>query len=135
MDLAWKMLDLARAISEKHSRETIDMVDILSALAEVSLERGIIYKFFLKLPRTTFCFVTVKPSSLFYLAFLAVLYLLLVLLFAISGPTYWFLFAEDIETSLSDYEKALTILESVVEPDSRYIAELYPFSFDEVGNC
>lgn len=42
LDLAWKMLDLARAISEKHSRETIDMVDILSALAEVSLERGII---------------------------------------------------------------------------------------------
>lgn len=42
MDLAWKMLDLARAISEKHSRETMDMVDIMSALAEVSLERGII---------------------------------------------------------------------------------------------
>lgn len=70
LDLAWKMLDLARAISEKHSRETMDMVDIMSALAEVSLER------------------------------------------------------EDIETSLSDYQKALTILESLVEPDSRYIAEL-----------
>ncbi|CAO2828257.1 unnamed protein product [Amaranthus hypochondriacus] len=70
LDLAWKMLDLARAISEKHSRETMDMVDILSALAEVSLER------------------------------------------------------EDIETSLSDYEKALTIAERLVEPDSRHIADL-----------
>lgn len=70
LDLAWKMLDLARAISEKHSGETMDMVDILSALAEVSLER------------------------------------------------------EDIETSLSDYQKALTILENLVEADNRYIAEL-----------
>ncbi|XP_074275233.1 uncharacterized protein LOC141599192 [Silene latifolia] len=70
LDLAWKMLDLARAISEKHSKETMDMVDILSALAEVSLER------------------------------------------------------EDIETSLSDYQKALSILESLVESDSRRIAEL-----------
>lgn len=43
LDLAWKMLDLARAISEKHSGETKDMVDILSALAEVSLERGIFF--------------------------------------------------------------------------------------------
>lgn len=34
--------------------------------------------------------------------------------------------AEDIETSLSDYQKALTILERMVEPDSRHIAELYP---------
>uniref|UniRef100_A0A803MCP9 Tetratricopeptide SHNi-TPR domain-containing protein n=1 Tax=Chenopodium quinoa TaxID=63459 RepID=A0A803MCP9_CHEQI len=70
LDLAWKMLDLARAISEKQSKETMDMVDILSALAEVSLE------------------------------------------------------SEDIETSLSDYQKALAILESLVEPDNRYIAEL-----------
>ncbi|KAL2905724.1 Nuclear autoantigenic sperm protein [Bienertia sinuspersici] len=70
LDLAWKMLDLARAISEKHSSNTMDMVDILSALAEVSLER------------------------------------------------------EDIETSLSDYQKALSTLESLVEPDNRHIAEL-----------
>ncbi|KAH9616957.1 hypothetical protein KSS87_019813, partial [Heliosperma pusillum] len=70
LDLAWKMLDLARAISEKHSKETLDMVDILSALAEVSLER------------------------------------------------------EDIETSLSDYQKALSILECLVESDSRRLAEL-----------
>ncbi|KAH9622477.1 hypothetical protein KSS87_017612 [Heliosperma pusillum] len=84
LDLAWKMLDLARAISEKHSKETMDMVDILSALAEVSLER------------------------------------------------------EDIETSLSDYQKALIILECLVESDSRHIAELYPFHFlhlkSEVGS-
>lgn len=70
LDLAWKMLDLARVISEKHSSETMDMVDVLSALAEVSLER------------------------------------------------------EEIETALSDYQKALSILERLVEPDSRHIAEL-----------
>jgi G:T-mismatch repair DNA endonuclease (very short patch repair protein) len=35
--------------------------------------------------------------------------------------------AEDIETSLSDYQKALSILERLVEPDSRHLAELYPF--------
>ena len=35
--------------------------------------------------------------------------------------------AEDVETSLSDYLKALAILERLVEPDSRHIAELYPF--------
>ncbi|KAF2283650.1 hypothetical protein GH714_013255 [Hevea brasiliensis] len=70
LDLAWKMLDVARAIAEKHSGDTMDKVDVLSALAEVALER------------------------------------------------------EDIETSLSDYQKALSILERLVEPDSRHIAEL-----------
>ncbi|GAA0185899.1 chaperone [Lithospermum erythrorhizon] len=70
LDLAWKMLDLARAIVEKHSGDTMEKVDILSALAEVALER------------------------------------------------------EDVETSLSDYLKALDILERLVEPDSRFIAEL-----------
>ncbi|KAI8535458.1 hypothetical protein RHMOL_Rhmol10G0175900 [Rhododendron molle] len=70
LDLAWKMLDLARAIAEKHSCDTMEKVDILSALAEVALER------------------------------------------------------EDIETSLNDYLKALAILECLVEPDSRHIAEL-----------
>lgn len=34
--------------------------------------------------------------------------------------------AEDIESSLSDYKKALSILERLVEPDSRHITELYP---------
>ncbi|XP_068343629.1 uncharacterized protein [Pyrus communis] len=70
LDLAWKMLDVARAIVEKHPADTMEKVDILSALAEVALER------------------------------------------------------EDIQTSLSDYEKALSILERLVEPDSRRIAEL-----------
>ncbi|CAK9185450.1 unnamed protein product [Ilex paraguariensis] len=70
LDLAWKMLDVARAIVEKHSDDTMEKVEILSTLAEVALER------------------------------------------------------EDIETSLSDYLKALSILEHVVEPDSRHIAEL-----------
>ncbi|KAI6695319.1 hypothetical protein NL676_023029 [Syzygium grande] len=70
LDLAWKMLDIARAILEKYSVETVEKVDILSALAEVALER------------------------------------------------------EDIETSLSDYQKALSILEKLVEPDSRQIAEI-----------
>ncbi|KAA8531776.1 hypothetical protein F0562_006507 [Nyssa sinensis] len=70
LDLAWKMLDVARAIVEKHPGNTMEKVDILSALAEVALER------------------------------------------------------EDVETSLSDYLKALSILERVVEPDSRHIADL-----------
>ncbi|CAM8906458.1 unnamed protein product [Rhodiola kirilowii] len=70
LDLAWKMLDVARAILEKVPGDTIEKVDILSALAEVALER------------------------------------------------------EDIETSLSDYLSALSILERLVEPDSRLIAEL-----------
>ncbi|CAN1343509.1 NASP-related protein sim3 [Linum perenne] len=70
LDLAWKMLDLARAIAEKHSGDTMDKVDVLSALGEVALER------------------------------------------------------EDIETSLADYKSALSILERIVESDSRLIAEL-----------
>lgn len=37
------------------------------------------------------------------------------------------LHVEDIETSLSDYQKALSLLERLVEQDSRQIAELYPF--------
>ncbi|KAF7140300.1 hypothetical protein RHSIM_Rhsim06G0070300 [Rhododendron simsii] len=39
LDLAWKMLDLAWAIVEKHSDNTMEKVDILSTLAEVALER------------------------------------------------------------------------------------------------
>ncbi|XP_055805023.1 uncharacterized protein LOC129873855 [Solanum dulcamara] len=70
LDLAWKLLDVARAIAEKHSGDTMEKVDVLSALAEVALER------------------------------------------------------EDVETSLGDYLKALSILERLVEPDSRHIAEL-----------
>ncbi|KZV25244.1 hypothetical protein F511_29656 [Dorcoceras hygrometricum] len=70
LDLAWKMLDLSRAIVEKHCGDTMEKVDILSALAEVALER------------------------------------------------------EDVETSLSDYLKSLSILERLVVPDSRLIAEL-----------
>ncbi|KAJ1419087.1 Tetratricopeptide-like helical domain superfamily [Sesbania bispinosa] len=70
LDLAWKMLDIARAIVEKQSVNTVEQVDILSALAEVAMER------------------------------------------------------EDFETSLSDYQKALSILEQLVEPDDRKIAAL-----------
>ncbi|CAH9084245.1 unnamed protein product [Cuscuta europaea] len=70
LDLAWKMLDLARAIVEKSSEDTMEKVEILTALAEVALER------------------------------------------------------EDVETSHSDYLKALAILERLVKPDSRRIAEL-----------
>ncbi|CAN0864392.1 NASP-related protein sim3 [Linum grandiflorum] len=70
LDLAWKMLDLARAIAEKHTGDTMDKVNVLSSLGEVALER------------------------------------------------------EDIETSLADYKTALSILERIVEPDSRLIAEL-----------
>ncbi|KAA3457484.1 Histone-binding N1/N2 [Gossypium australe] len=71
LDLAWKMLDVARAISEKQQvGDTMEKVDILSSLAEVALER------------------------------------------------------EDIESSLGDYQKALSILQRLVEPDNRQIAEL-----------
>ncbi|KAL8199370.1 hypothetical protein R6Q57_012938 [Mikania cordata] len=70
LDLAWKMLDVARAIAEKQPGDTMEKVDILSALAEVALER------------------------------------------------------EDVETSLNDYVKALSMLERLAEPDSRHIAEL-----------
>ncbi|XP_027359691.1 NASP-related protein sim3 [Abrus precatorius] len=70
LDLAWKMLDIARAIVEKQSVNTMEQVDILSTLADVALER------------------------------------------------------EDFETSLSDYRKALSILEQLVEPDDRKIADL-----------
>lgn len=43
LDLAWKMLDIARAIVEKASGDTMEKVDILSALAEVALERGLFF--------------------------------------------------------------------------------------------
>ena len=46
LDLAWKMLDVARAIAEKHPGDTMDKVDILSALAEVALERGLFMHLF-----------------------------------------------------------------------------------------
>nr|XP_051207812.1 uncharacterized protein LOC127323731 isoform X2 [Lolium perenne] len=39
LDLAWKMLDIARAIVEKSPDNTMEKVKILSALAEVSMER------------------------------------------------------------------------------------------------
>lgn len=42
LDLAWKMLDVARAIVEKQPGDTLEKVDILEALAEVSLERGLL---------------------------------------------------------------------------------------------
>lgn len=42
LDLAWKTLDVARAIAEKHLGDTLEKVDILSTLAEVSLERGLL---------------------------------------------------------------------------------------------
>ncbi|GMI68107.1 NUCLEAR AUTOANTIGENIC SPERM PROTEIN [Hibiscus trionum] len=65
------MLDVARAIAEKQQLgDILEKVDILSALAEVALER------------------------------------------------------EDIESSLGDYQKALSILQQLVEPDNRQIAEL-----------
>ncbi|XP_047312239.1 protein HGV2 [Impatiens glandulifera] len=70
LDLAWKMLDVARVISEKQPGHSMEKVDILSALAETALER------------------------------------------------------EDVETSLRDYLNALSILENLVEPNSRHLAEL-----------
>lgn len=40
LDLAWKMLDVARAIVEKHPEDSLEKVNILAALGEVSMERG-----------------------------------------------------------------------------------------------
>lgn len=40
LDMAWKMLDIARAITDKQSTDTMEKVDILCTLAEISLERG-----------------------------------------------------------------------------------------------
>jgi len=40
LDLAWKMLDIARAIVEKSPENTMEKVKIYSALGEVALERG-----------------------------------------------------------------------------------------------
>lgn len=40
LDLSWKMLDVARAIVEKRPEDTIEKVNILAALGEVSMERG-----------------------------------------------------------------------------------------------
>ncbi|CAN6202895.1 unnamed protein product [Urochloa humidicola] len=70
LDLAWKLLDIARAIVEKSPDNTLEKVKIYSALGEVALER------------------------------------------------------EDIDNSLSDYMKALAMLEQLVEPDHRRIVEL-----------
>jgi hypothetical protein len=42
LDPAWKMLDIARAIVEKSPDNTLEKVKIFSALAEVSMERGIL---------------------------------------------------------------------------------------------
>lgn len=39
LDLAWKMLDIARVIAEKCPDDTLEKVNIYSALAEVSMER------------------------------------------------------------------------------------------------
>lgn len=47
--------------------------------------------------------------------------------FILSSVILVLLLAEDVETSHNDYLKALSILERLVEPDSRRIAELYPF--------
>ena len=43
LDMAWKMLDIARVIYEKQESHSIEQVDVITALADVSLERGIIY--------------------------------------------------------------------------------------------
>ncbi|KAH6558778.1 hypothetical protein KP509_1Z046300 [Ceratopteris richardii] len=70
LDMAWKMLDIARVIYEKQQSHSIELVDVITALADVSLER------------------------------------------------------EDFEMCLRDYTRALEILEGLVEPDDRGIAEL-----------
>ncbi|KAK1317468.1 hypothetical protein QJS10_CPA05g01561 [Acorus calamus] len=46
LDLAWKMLDIAREIAEKHEGYTMEKVDILASLAETSMERGLLFSYF-----------------------------------------------------------------------------------------
>lgn len=60
LDLAWKMLDIARAIVEKSPEDTIEKVNILAALGEVAVERGP----FLTVP-LDLCIVCPVPSVLF----------------------------------------------------------------------
>ncbi|CAN6459922.1 unnamed protein product [Victoria cruziana] len=72
LDLAFSMLDIARVIVEKNvPGDTMEKVDIISALGDVSLER------------------------------------------------------EDIRTCLEDYRRALSMLERLVEPDNRLLAEIH----------
>ncbi len=61
------MLDVARAIVEKHSDDTIEKVDILSALAEVALERGLsVFSFlFLLLWISVLCLFRSLPAYFF----------------------------------------------------------------------
>jgi nuclear autoantigenic sperm protein len=40
LELSWEMLDIARKIVEKSPGNTANMVNILSVLAEVTIERG-----------------------------------------------------------------------------------------------
>lgn len=123
------MLDIARAIVEKQSDDTIEKVDILSALAEVALERGMSFSFLVG-----FLFIVCRDHYLFFFFSLFDSIIIFVVDFYESLLSVLsvlvILHVEDIETSLSDYQKALSILERLVEPDSRQIAELYPFQVE-----
>lgn len=63
LDLSWKMLDIARAIVGKQFGDTMEKVDILSALAEVALERGQSANL-----HFVFCFSPKSRDLIFYLA-------------------------------------------------------------------
>lgn len=103
LDLSWKMLDIARAIVEKSPENTMEKVKIYSALGEVALERG-------------------SHSCLALHS--CILNFLLLNGLNTHGQL---LISEDIDNSLSDYMKALSMLEQLVEPDHRRVVELYPF--------
>ncbi|KAJ7535431.1 hypothetical protein O6H91_12G033300 [Diphasiastrum complanatum] len=47
LELAWKMLDIARVIHEKQHTHTIAEVDVITALGDVSLEKGKTYEKFM----------------------------------------------------------------------------------------
>lgn len=100
LDLSWKLLDIARAIVEKSPEDTMEKVNIWAALGEVSMERGL---------------------SFLCSASQAIIITCILSLFTLMWPP------EDIEASLNDYKKALSILERLVEPDHRRIVELYPY--------
>lgn len=56
LELAWKVLDIARIIHAKEAERSLDEVDVIIALADISLERG-------KRSTRTF-FLVILPFSL-----------------------------------------------------------------------
>ena len=118
------MLDIARVIYEKQQSHSIEEVDVITALADISLERGIGY--------------IVQPScKIFFSLFSSGFWELSFFFVRNTSSRCWFslmkvqlflaLHTEDFEMCFQDYMKALEIMEGLVESDHRGIAEMYPY--------